>query len=663
MIRSLIARVLAVALLGVGVPLAVTASPASAAGEQWVDGAFANSQVINCPSMIFGSPLTEFGIMSYVGYYGDPQPANNVPNPAVGETFTVHLVVGGVGNTCAGQYAQPAIVLPAGLSVVGGPRCWATLNSNPPGLQACTQQQQADGRILFRYDEGGQPNSIWPVPQGSTWEFQLDVKATSQLVGQLRGVVGVADGNSNPTLNPTAGVYVLPSTSSGVVTPEFAYPSPSTERTPGNPPTHISTGFVTTPKSGTAKFQVKSGGSFVDVPGGSVFLNQAATWVIKLQWDTTVQGFTWNWRMCFTPTGGSTTCGAQQTFTGLSSDSTAPTLTSIALVNNAHAGTPGDRVTSPKFTVRMTFSEPVTGVEGALFASSSGLTLPNPDAVVVSPNNTAGVTYSSTYTVTLNSGLGSGKRATGLFGAGFLVTDRAGNGLAVGGSVDVWVNRPTADIAKPTITTAVPPVVTLTPTFRQSWTSSDPGSGLGFFTVQSLVNSLAGAVGPFDTPGTVVAPGQRFANVAIAQGTTRCVRVTATDASGNSQAGTVRCSAKPVDDRGTSATGSWTNVAATTAFRGTLVRSSSAGATRFLTGVKAKRIIVVAEKRPGAGTVEVLVNGAVKGTFSLAASSVRPKQTIVVTLPSAVSGARIAVRVKTTGSSGVRIDGLGASAT
>lgn len=158
-------------------------------------------------------------------------------------------------------------------------------------------------------------------------------------------------------------------------------------------------------------------------------------------------------------------------------------------------------------------------------------------------------------------------------------------------------------------------------------------------------------------------PAVRSAAVSLAAGSTRCVRVLAADTSGNRSTSASTCTSTPADDRVARTSGTWTNVASTAAFRGTLSKSVQAGATKYLTGVKAKKVIVVVQKGPGAGSIEVRVNGVPRGTYPLASATTRSRQVITVTLPTVVTGATVTVRVASAGSTGVRIDGLGVSPT
>ena len=176
--------------------------------------------------------------------------------------------------------------------------------------------------------------------------------------------------------------------------------------------------------------------------------------------------------------------------------------------------------------------------------------------------------------------------------------------------------------------------------------------------MRSRTTNYKGSTGVWSSP-TSVGPTVRSALVTATRGSKTCVEVVATDQSSNSQAGALRCTITPFDERSVSSTGTWTKPANSSAYyASTISKSSQVGATKFLTGAKGNRVVVVAQKRPGAGTIQVLVNGVVKSTISLAATSIKNKQVFTVVVPS-FTNAKVSVRVKTAGTAGVWIDGFG----
>ena len=645
MIRRNLVRLMAIVLLAVGVPLGMSASPASAA-VQWIDGVFAQSQVINCPSMIFGAPYLEPGLITYVGYEGDP--VAQTPNPSVGQTFWVHVVIAAAGNSCGGQYAQPALSLPAGLAVAGAAQCVYTSPTRGISNVGCNAVTGQNGALYFN---DGTTNTVWPLPTGGIIEFNVPVRANVRVIDTLRADIGVADGNDNPTLKPTAAEYVLPTDNGGARATQIVYPTPSTTITPGNPATHESRAYVVAPSAGTVRFYVSLASGSYPNPPLVASLPYGGTWLESVAWTPVTPGTTYYWKVCFTPIGRSQTCGAEQSFKAIGSDAVAPTLDSITVLG-PRSGSLAKPITARTVTFRLTFSEPVEGVINRLTESVAGVDLSGQPTTTVSP--TTGL--ARVHTVTIASGVGVGTRGIGVI-AGSGVTDSSGNALAAGRSIKVHVSRATVDTLAPRISTTALPLVSLR-AFTQKWTASD-GGGLGYFTVTTRDTSTAGVDGVWGSP-VALGAAVRSQGIAVAPGSTRCVRVVASDKNGNSATGTVRCTTTPSDDSTIGSTGTWTRLPASSLyFRSTLSRSTQVGATKFIVGAKVKRIVVVVQKRPGSGTIEVRVNGAVIETHSLARSSTANRQMIVVTLPTLLTGATVDVRVKSSGSSGVRVDGLG----
>ncbi len=648
MIGRWVTRALAIALLALGLPLAGgLTSPASAA-TQWIDGGFAMSSVMNCPSMIFGSPYFETGVTTYTGYLGDLSAAT--PNPAVGQTFYIHVVVGAPGNPCPNQFAWVDINLPAGLQLATATSPMFCLYDNV-AQSGCDSSKVANspfhqGAIsLIRSTDGVFAHEIWPVPTGHMWEFQIPVKATSQIVnGTLQALVKVLDGNSSPWLDARAQMLVL---SSGLPSaPTITYASPSTTITPGAAPSYRSVGQIRTNVAGSARFRMGTDTRYLTTSDALPPLG-TGSWQAWDDWTpfVPVAGITYHWTLCFTPTGGSELCGADQTFVGLAADGIPPTLTSITALNNP--------VTGRYATFRITFSEPVQGFANSLIMSVGGLS--SVGAPVLSPASG----LAKTVTVTVDVGTGDGTIGVGIGNNGS-ITDAAGNPMSgPGGSANAAVHRATVDVTKPTITTSALPAVSLA-TATQRWIAAD-NIGLASFAVRARTTTAAGVVGAFGSP-TTYGPAVRSALVTVTPGTTRCVQVEAGDTSGNKTAGAVRCTATPMDERRAKSAGKWATVASTAAYTRTLSKSVKVGSSKYLTGMTGHSIVVVAQKGRGAGVVQVLLNGVVKATWNLAATKSIPKAVLVVPVRAGFSKRTVMVRVKVAGKAGVLIDGLGVGA-
>lgn len=222
--RRLVA-VLSTLLLG----SAVLAAPAAADEPgKYYDGAIGYSQVVNCPSIIWGSPYTEPGIGAYTGYYADPDSGV----PAVGQPVYLHVVVSGLGFPCSGgTRLWPSIDLPAGVAPYPSAPIQCYYDGAPMTGNDCPSWGNFGGagpNGSTRYVKNpGNATDTWGVAQGHTLEFLFPVVGSQVLTGaQARVFLETADGNENPTLRLTAPMYVFGSGAGAV--PSVMYDKPST---------------------------------------------------------------------------------------------------------------------------------------------------------------------------------------------------------------------------------------------------------------------------------------------------------------------------------------------------------------------------------------------------------------------------------------------------
>jgi hypothetical protein len=405
-------------------------------------------------------------------------------------------------------------------------------------------------------------------------------------------------------------------------------------------------GQIRTNVPGTARFRLGTTTSYT-LASDSLGALAAGSWQAWDDWTpfVPVWGTTYHWTLCFTPSGGSEICGADQTFVGIPADGTPPTLLSVVALSNP--------VTGRYATYRFSFSEPVSGLPDELYMSSGGLSgVGNP---VISPASG----LAKVWTITVDVGTGSGHLGVGIGNRG-IIKDASGNPLSgPGGGTDATVNRATADVTKPTLSTVALPAVSLV-TAVQKWVAAD-NVALASFSVKTSTTTAAGTGGTFGK-AALYGPLVRQATVPVTPGTTRCVQVVAGDTSGNTTAGATRCTATPADERGARSTGKWTAVSSSAAYTRTLSKSVKVGSTKYLTGLKGHSIIVVAQKAKGAGTVQVLLNGRVVATWVLNAARTTPKSVLVIPVRAGFSRASVSVRVKVAGKAGVLVDGLGVGA-
>ncbi len=312
--------------------------PAAAAGNPgaFFDGAIKYSSIVNCASIIWGSPYEESGAGAYVGLFTDVD--ETPPVPAVNETVYMHVVVYGLGNSCSGQRFVPAVELPSGMSFdTGQPILCFTSSGQATSPSDCPQWGNVQnagfaegGKAYFSTDS--QNANTWPLPQGRYWEFRFPVKSsTTQSGSTLRGYVKMLDGNDSPVLNPTSSAYVF----SGGSGPSVIYKAPSTYASPKTPadastPYGIlseATVFTNSASGYILVRRTNAGGSYdpdtVSVPVDS----SGASWLIWTDWDEPaldpiVPNTKYRWKVGFDPGvlgagGGSPTWGREQRFTSL----------------------------------------------------------------------------------------------------------------------------------------------------------------------------------------------------------------------------------------------------------------------------------------------------------------------------------------------------------
>ena len=199
-----------------------------AAGSSWYDGANQYSSIINCFSIIQGNPYPESGVAVSVGFYADPSTNSPAPNTV----YYVHVVVTGLGNSCAGQSVDVNVSLPASTSFAISPanKVVCAYDGVPFPDSQCPQSLPSSngnaflpggGAGFYRVPSPDNANlNLWGVPTGHFLTFAIPVTTTTAISNStLAGAVKVFDGNSSPTLVATQGVYVFDSTPAIVQSP------------------------------------------------------------------------------------------------------------------------------------------------------------------------------------------------------------------------------------------------------------------------------------------------------------------------------------------------------------------------------------------------------------------------------------------------------------
>ena len=290
---------------------ALTTTPVQAAGYQWYDGISQYSTITNCASIIQGSPYTEEGVGTYVGFLADPNSASPAPNT----TYYIHVVVAGLGNSCSGMRAYLDIGLPANtsLAIDASNHVYCLYNDQQVSPASDCPQSLPSSTYnpgMFEIPSTDSAHAYtWPVPQGQFLEFQIPVRSSTALSNStMQAKVWILDGNSSPWLQPQQGVYVFSSQ------PTILYPSPATTSimsTTGHSEAYLYTHGL----GGTGYFDLGTSTSYglvheaVTIPGsGNAFLAWDDWGPPVLLPDTL-----YHWRFTFTSSGGQI-YGADQTF-------------------------------------------------------------------------------------------------------------------------------------------------------------------------------------------------------------------------------------------------------------------------------------------------------------------------------------------------------------
>jgi hypothetical protein len=219
--RRMFVRVVGAVMVATGLVAIAPAGPASAAEwydsapASWYDGGISYSQVLNCYSVIQGSPYYEAGIGAYTGYIASP----NQGRPAVGDSGYIRYAVYGLGNPCAGgSYFAPTFYLPPGMEFDRSkPILCGYDGSGGAAPQAnCPGWGNLDASNTYWNNGSGQGGNMWGVAQGHHWEFQFPVRFTQQMTNRALQIhVNVADGNNNPRVLVEAPIYAFATPQTG----------------------------------------------------------------------------------------------------------------------------------------------------------------------------------------------------------------------------------------------------------------------------------------------------------------------------------------------------------------------------------------------------------------------------------------------------------------
>lgn len=203
------------------------------------------------------------------------------------------------------------------------------------------------------------------------------------------------------------------------------------------------------------------------------------------------------------------------------------------------------------------------------------------------------------------------------------------------------------------------PRYSLAPTRTVSWTASDTGTGVKSFNVQrrgaayNVSTYGAWAVWLLRTPNV-------YGTFTAAPGSTQCLRVRGWDFAGNvGFFSPPSCEAIPLDERSMSATGSWTDLSASSYYRGTAMSSTTAGS-ELTVGASYRNLAVVVTTCPGCGTLRVFRGATLLKEINLTSALRVHKKVIQVDSATTVQSGTIKLRQSSAGEA-VIIEGLAVS--
>ena len=152
------------------------------------------------------------------------------------------------------------------------------------------------------------------------------------------------------------------------------------------------------------------------------------------------------------------------------------------------------------------------------------------------------------------------------------------------------------------------------------------------------------------------------ANFTTAPGTTYCFSELARDNAATVSAWTAEtCTAAPLDDRSLTKSGTWSAKTGSAYYRSTYLLSTKSGAKLTRTGVRVKRLALVATTCSTCGTVKVYLGTKLLKTVSLKSTATVNEKLITIKTFSAVTAGTLSIKVSTSGKK-VMIDGVVISA-
>lgn len=237
--------------------------------------------------------------------------------------------------------------------------------------------------------------------------------------------------------------------------------------------------------------------------------------------------------------------------------------------------------------------------------------------------------------------------------------DRNGDVVAVGvveNGLSSFVEGDWLDLSGPVSTVTAPGAQVISKVFDVKWSAIDALAGTKSSDV--IASSSAWNSATF-TPAAVVGDDLTSGSLQVNAllGRTYCYEVQAVDKVNNpGQRSARRCTTVPLDDRSLAGSG-WNRATKAGQFRSTWTTTSTKGRILTRTGIKARRLALVANRVSNGGVVEVRWNGTLVRKISLKGTAATKKVYPIVSWGTVHTGT---LRIKVISASGrtVRIDGL-----
>ena len=195
--------------------------------------------------------------------------------------------------------------------------------------------------------------------------------------------------------------------------------------------------------------------------------------------------------------------------------------------------------------------------------------------------------------------------------------------------------------------------------FLVDWASTDDGSGVAGYDVRVRRSRYDEAdFGPYTE--WLTDTDESSAPYTGESGYTYCFSTRARDAAGNASPYSEDvCTTVPVDDRELARTGRWRQGTGEDYLAQTFLVTTQQGASARLAGVKATRVVIVADRCPACGEIDVLRNGRRVRHVNLQSPTVQRQQVLQLPRSATTEASTVEVRVTSKGKR-VRIDGIGA---